>query len=210
MLRIEHLRLAGMAPLSFEVPAGEMLAVLGPSGSGKTRLLRAIADLDQADASDPARGGGLVFLAGAERGEMSGAAWRRRVRFVAVEPTSWADTLRAELPPGAAPDRWLQRLDLPRGIADAPLERLSMGERRRLALVRALHDDPRVLLLDEPTALLAAEHAALVEELLRGLTAEGRIVVFATHDRALATRLAHAELHLADPGRSPDRRRVAA
>ena len=62
MLRVEHLQAGTLPPLTFEVAAGECLAIEGPSGAGKTLLLRAIADLDPAP--------GQVFLNGAERNEM--------------------------------------------------------------------------------------------------------------------------------------------
>ena len=78
MLRVEHLQAGTLPPLTFEVGAGECLAVEGPSGAGKTRLLRAIADLDSAP--------GQVFLNGAERNEMPAPRWRRHVRYCAAEP----------------------------------------------------------------------------------------------------------------------------
>ena len=84
MLRVEHLKVPGLPPLSFEVPSGECLAVVGASGTGKTLLLRAIADLDPPE-TGVEDGGGLVFLNGAEREELSGAAWRLRVRALAKE-----------------------------------------------------------------------------------------------------------------------------
>lgn len=71
MLRVDYLAVPGLPALSFEVAAGECLAVEGPSGSGKTRLLRAIADLDPVQ--------GYVHLDGVERSEMRGPEWRRHV-----------------------------------------------------------------------------------------------------------------------------------
>ncbi len=90
VLRVERLQVAGLPPLSFEVPDGECLAVEGASGAGKTLLLRAIADLDAAT--------GDVTVDGEERREMPAHAWRRRVRYCAAEPAWWADTPRACLP----------------------------------------------------------------------------------------------------------------
>ena len=63
VLRVERLKVGALPPLSFELPAGECLAVEGPSGSGKTRLLRAIADLD------PARLARAVRRTGVELGQ---------------------------------------------------------------------------------------------------------------------------------------------
>jgi ABC-type iron transport system FetAB ATPase subunit len=78
VLKVEKLKVHGLPPLSFEVPAGECLAIEGPSGSGKTLVLRAVADLDAAE--------GYVFLDGAERQEMSAPGWRRHVRYTASAP----------------------------------------------------------------------------------------------------------------------------
>jgi ABC-type multidrug transport system ATPase subunit len=194
MLRVEHIRVGRLPPLSFAVPAGECLSVEGPSGCGKTRLLRALADLDPAE--------GHVFLDGAERGEMPAWQWRRRVRYVAAEPGWWAPTPRAHMPVAPRPDRLdrlVRALGLLPEILDRPVVELSTGERQRLALIRTIVDEPRVLLLDEPTASLDPEAAALTDEVIRFETLAGRAVVLVSHNPAEVERLAHARLLLA-PG----------
>jgi ABC-type iron transport system FetAB ATPase subunit len=203
VLRVEHLRIGNLPALSFEVADGECLAIEGPSGSGKTRLLRAIADLDQAP--------GQIFLDGDERMEMPATAWRKSVRFAAAEPGWWGDTPRTSFPAAQANngrvDRLLSGVGLDADILDRQIAILSTGERLRIALVRALVDEPRVLLLDEPTAALDAASAALVEELIRFQILAGRSVLLASHDEGLVSRLAHARLQLAQPGvaRMPSR-----
>lgn len=199
MLKVDRLAIAGLPPLSFEVAAGECVAIEGPSGSGKTRILRAVADLDQA--------GGYVFLDGAERGEMSGHAWRKRVRYVSAEPAWWADTPRQHLTIPAELqklERYAKSLGLDRETLSKPLAQLSTGERLRLGLARAAADDPGVLLLDEPTAALDPQATALVEELIRFLLLQGRSIVLVSHDEGQVSRLAHNRLLLAAP-RRPDR-----
>jgi ABC-type multidrug transport system ATPase subunit len=193
MLRIDNLRVGGLPPLSFEVPAQECLAVEGPSGSGKTRLLRAIADLDPAE--------GYVTLEGVERREVPGPEWRRRVRYASAEPAWWAATAREHFPATAKLDRLLAALALDPALLDRPVAELSTGERQRLGLIRAVADEPRVLLLDEPTSALDAEAAALAEELIRFQMLAGRMVVLVSHDPQRIARLAHARLQLADVGR---------
>ncbi|WP_428298281.1 ATP-binding cassette domain-containing protein, partial [Hyphomicrobium sp.] len=112
----------------------------GPSGSGKTRILRAIADLDPVD--------GQIFLDGAERRETPAQAWRRAVRYVAAEPGWWADTPRATLADPGKSEVRIARLVAAVGLGeealDRPVSQLSTGERLRLALVRALADEPSV------------------------------------------------------------------
>jgi ABC-type iron transport system FetAB ATPase subunit len=203
VLRVEHLRIGNLPALSFEVADGECLAIEGPSGSGKTRLLRAIADLDPAP--------GQIFLDGVERIEMPATLWRKSVRFAAAEPGWWSDTPRQSFPAGQAngarTGRLLSGVGLEDGVLDRQVAALSTGERLRIALVRALADEPRVLLLDEPTAALDAASAALVEELIRFQILAGRSVLIASHDGALVGRLAHARLQLAQagPSRTPAR-----
>jgi ABC-type iron transport system FetAB ATPase subunit len=202
VLRVDYLTIPGLPTLSFEVAAGECLAVEGPSGSGKTRMLRAIADLDPAD--------GYVLLDGVERREVSGPEWRTRVRFASAEPAWWAPTMREHLPRDIKVDRLLVALGLDGGALDWPLSELSTGERQRLAFLRAIADEPRVLLLDEPTAALDATSAAVLEELIKFQLLADRIVLLVSHDRGQIERMAHARLLLADPGRLHRAESVAA
>lgn len=187
-----------MSPLTFEVAAGECLAIEGPSGAGKTRVLRAVADLDPAL--------GQVFLDGAERNEMTASEWRRKVRYCAAEPAWWTETPREAFPPEAVAgrlERLLHCLGLETNILDRSVALLSTGERQRLALARALIDEPDVLLLDEPTAALDAQTAALVEELIKYHVLSGRSVVLVSHDHDQIERVAHARLLLPKSETSP-------
>jgi ABC-type iron transport system FetAB ATPase subunit len=194
VLKVEKLAIAGLPLLSFEVAAGECLAIEGPSGAGKTRILRALADLDPA--------GGYVFFEGAERSEVSASEWRRQVRYVSAEPGWWAETpLQHVL---HQPERTrFERLAASLGIAhealDRPIAQLSTGERLRLGLARALADEPRVILLDEPTGALDPAASALVEELIRFQVLARRSVVLVSHDGAQVRRLAHKQLQLGAP-----------
>jgi ABC-type multidrug transport system ATPase subunit len=192
----------GLAPISFEVAAHECLAVEGPSGSGKTRLLRAIADLDAAD--------GYVYLEGAERREVSGPEWRRRVRYASAEPAWWGAAAREHFPATAKLDRLLSAVGLESALLDRPISALSTGERQRLGLVRAIADEPRVLLLDEPTSALDAQAAALAEELIKFQILAGRLVVLVSHNPQQVVRLAHTRLILGDNGRAPILESIAA
>ena len=197
MLRVEHLQAGALPPLTFEVAAGECLAVEGPSGAGKTRLLRAIADLDPAQ--------GQVFLNGAERHEMPAPQWRRLVRYCAAEPAWWSDTPREAFAGATASriDRLLHSLGLESAVLDRTVASVSTGERQRLALARALLDEPQVLLLDEPTAALDPQSAALAEELIRYQMLAGRCTILVSHDRGQIERLAHARLLLSKEAARP-------
>lgn len=189
MLRIDYLSVPGLPPLSFEIAARECLAVEGPSGSGKTRLLRAIADLDPAE--------GYIFLEGIERRELAATAWRRRVRYASAEPAWWEPTARRHFASTAKLDRLMSALALDPGLLDRPIAELSTGERQRFGLIRALADEPQVLLLDEPTSALDAAATALAEELIKFQLLAGRAVILVSHDAAQIGRLAHGRLLLA-------------
>jgi ABC-type Mn2+/Zn2+ transport system ATPase subunit len=135
------------------------------------------------------------------------------VRFVSAEPAWWTDTPRSAFPGGPknAPrrDRLLSSLGLDGQLIDQQVSILSTGERQRLALARALVDEPKVLLLDEPTAALDVRASALVEELIKFQLLAGRIVLMASHDRALSSRLAEEHLILGRPA-APGRKGHAA
>jgi len=155
-LQVRELSTAVASGLSLEVGDGECAAVHGPSGSGKTLLLRAIADLDPAI--------GEVTLDGQARERFSGPDWRRRVTYLAAESAWWGPTVREHAADWQAAD--LERLGFGMEVVDWEVERLSTGERQRLALARALSRDPSVLLLDEPTANLDDDNTERVERLV--------------------------------------------
>jgi ABC-type iron transport system FetAB ATPase subunit len=186
VLRIESLEVYGLEPVTFEVAGGECVAVQGPSGSGKTVLLRAIADLD------PARG--RVYLDRTERNTLTGPEWRKRVRYAAAEPGWWGETPREHFAQGNDLEKLLGSLGLEGAQLDQSLERLSTGERQRLALVRAILDSPSVLLLDEPTGALDAKATAQAEKLIKRQLGAGHGVVIVSHDPKQVKRLADRKL----------------
>jgi len=192
MLRMDNLKIRGLPQISLEVADGECVAIQGASGSGKSLLLRGIADLD------PARG--QVFLDGAERCEMTAPAWRRQVRYVAAEPGWWEEIARAHFEPNERTNRWVEALGLSEAHLDRPIARLSTGERQRLALIRAISDDPKVLLLDEPTSALDQMTTALAEELIRFQVLSDRVVIIVTHNVEQACRLADRRYELSGEG----------
>jgi ABC-type iron transport system FetAB ATPase subunit len=159
---------------------GTTLAITGPSGAGKSLLLRMVADLDPNE--------GEALLDGRARTTFSAPEWRARVTYAAAEPGWWDDHVGAHFAtfPTAAADA----LDLRPGIFSDSVRHCSTGERQRLALLRALANEPAVLLLDEPTAALDAANAARVEALLQTHVARGMALLLVTHDPAQAIRLA--------------------
>lgn len=182
LMEVRALRRTGLLPVSFSLAAGECLAISGPSGSGKSLLLRAIVDLDPNQ--------GEVWLAGIARDAMPAPQWRRRVGYVPAEPGWWADTVGQHFEDWSAAQPLVTRLGLPGDVNAWPITRPSSGERLRLALVRALMNQPDVLLLDEPTSALDGMAIGLVEALVADQLAKGLAVLWVSHDPAQVTRVA--------------------
>ena len=167
---------------SFELPDGECMALQGASGSGKTLLLRALADLDPAQ--------GKVTLDGERREHIPAPIWRHRICYVPAEPGWWADTVEEHFSDWPQALALLETLNLSAACQTWQIARLSTGERQRLALIRALILQPQVLLLDEPTAALDPHSTECVEALMADLLESGTSILWATHDREQARRVA--------------------
>ncbi len=176
-MAVRGLKRPGLESASFDLERGEAIHVSGPSGAGKTLLLRAIADLDPSN--------GDVRLEGVARADIAPPLWRRQVRYVAAEPAWWADRVRDHFVHAARASELAVDLGLDAAVLDRIVAGLSTGERQRLALLRALENEPKVLLLDEPTAALDDESTGRVAELLsRTLRAHTGLIVV-SHDTAL-------------------------
>ena len=190
LLSARGLRSPFGGPFTFDVHAGECIALQGPSGAGKSVLLRMLADLDPHE--------GDAFLDGRAASAMSAPDWRAAVVYQAAEPAWWEATAGAHIADAdrAFVDTTLAALGLSPALLDTEIERLSTGERQRLALVRSLARRPRVLLLDEPTAALDPDAVARVEALLRAQLADGMAVLVVTHAGEQARRLAQRVFRL--------------
>ena len=186
LLTVRGLTRPGLEPASFDIAAGECLALSGPSGAGKSLLLRAIADLDPND--------GELSLERQSRDAMPAPAWRRLVAYLPAESGWWAETVGAHFADWPAARPLIEALGLPPDCRDWPVARLSTGERQRLALARALAPEPRVLLLDEPTSALDPETRDEAEALIGAHLAAGGGVLWVTHDAAQAARVAQRYL----------------
>lgn len=188
-LRIKKLATKLIGPISFDIAAGECLALMGASGAGKSLLLRAIVDLDPSS--------GSVMVGAHARDDMPASEWRQRVALVPAESGWWADRVRDHFPATFDATELTGKLGLA-GSFEWEVGRLSSGERQRLALVRALCRWPEALLLDEPTASLDEHATGLVEDLIRECCGKGMALLLVTHDRRQAERLAKRLLRMRD------------
>jgi putative ABC transport system ATP-binding protein len=194
---VKHYQSAGGEPVravdgvSLDLNAGEMLALYGPSGSGKTTLLLMIAALLKPTS-------GRVLIAGRDISSFSGreasnfrlaelgfirqsfdlmagvsAIDNGVLKLLATKP--WRQAQREITP-------LMERLGLGERLRHRA-ETLSMGERQRVMIARALSTRPRLLLADEPTGSLDTRRGREVLELLKELCGEGRVaIVLVSHD----------------------------
>lgn len=178
MLKINNLRTDIFGPVSLALARGQSLVVRGPSGSGKTRFLRAVADLDPAE--------GEVLLDDERSTAMPAFDWRRRVRFVPAESAWWLETVAPHFKQAASLSAGMAALGLGEKLLDSRVQDLSTGERQRLAFLRAIEDEPDVLLLDEPTSALDEQSIRQMEGLIDEELARGAVVMLSTHAPAQA------------------------
>lgn len=188
MLELKGLQRLHIGPIDFVLEAGECVSVSGRSGAGKSVLLRAIADLD------PHKGD--VWLDGRSCMSMSAPKWRRQVTYVAAESGWWHDTVRPHFPAQTDFTAAFLKVGIEPSHADASVHRLSTGEKQRLALLRALCLESKVLLLDEPTSSLDPESVEMVEQLLRERLSVGTAIILVTHDADQALRMGSRHVRL--------------
>jgi len=195
--------------VDLRVADGELLVVIGPNGSGKSTLLRCLGGLARPRA-------GMVALRGRELGAYAGRGRAREIAMVPQYLPALPDVLVAEFVMGgryahlgrwsgpAAVDR--RAVDLALAAADVSTLRqrlmteLSGGQRQRVLVARALAQEARVFLVDEPTASLDPEHQIHVFQLISRTVAQARAAVVVTHDLNLASQFA-TRLALMDGGR---------
>ncbi len=188
-LRVEKLTSHSFGPISFSLDEGECMCLSGPSGSGKTLLLRALADLDPH--------GGEVSLDEVECRNMRGHVWRRYVGMLPAESQWWWPTVGEHF--NEIDAEKLEWLGFERTVMGWPVTRLSSGERQRLALLRLLAHQPRVLLLDEASANLDDSNVRRVETLIADYRARhGACVVWVSHDMQQIARIGGRHCMLAD------------
>lgn len=185
-----------LVDVDIEVAPGELVVVTGPSGSGKTTLCHLLAGLDEPDAGEVRRPAGtptppswhdvavvpqrLALVAALTLAEQQWLA--RRTRPASLERAA------------VDPELLNQRLDTAH-LLDRRPEELSLGERQRGAIARALVADPVLVVLDEPTSNQDEEHLEVVVHELGEAAARGVAVLVTAHDpRVVAAASRRVEL----------------
>jgi len=181
--------LEALRDVSFDLHAGEIVAVVGPNGAGKTTLLSIVAGLQEPSA-------GSVSVA------------PRAVGWAPQQPALYSKlsvaenlALFARLEKVADPDGAVVRMLAQTGLAERaaePVGRLSGGNRQRVNIALGLIADPPVLALDEPSASLDPGQRERLWEFVGGLARGGTAVLFSTHNVSEAQRHADRLLVLSD------------
>jgi iron complex transport system ATP-binding protein len=185
--------------LSLEIPPGAITAILGPNGAGKTTLLHVMLGLL------PPRAGQVLLDGQAQ----TGLSRREMSRLIGLVPQAeripFDFSVLEYVLLGRSP--YLGMLEMPRdedyaialealrtlGLADLqhrPVTELSGGERQMVMLARTLAQQPRILLLDEPTSHLDLSNKGRLLRVLRQLAEQGTTIVFTTHDPEAAIAIA--------------------
>jgi iron complex transport system ATP-binding protein len=188
---------AVLRDVSLTVAAGECVGLVGPNGAGKTSFLRAVAGLLPLSA-------GSIRIAGKSHAELGAAAVARTLAYLPHgAPCHWPMPARRVVALGRLPhlpawqglspddeaaiDAAMRRAEVS-AFADRRIDALSSGERARVLIARALAQEPKLLLADEPTVALDPYHQLRVLQLLRGLADDGGGVLAVFHDLPLAAR----------------------
>ena len=184
--------------VTLDVMPGEILALLGENGAGKSTLMKIVYGAVRADAGTIALDGVPVDVASPARARALGIAMVFQ-HFAQFETLTVAENIMLGMTGRADTDVYsrLRELSTRYGLALDPARRvhdLSVGERQRVEILRALLTQPRLLILDEPTSVLTPQAIDALFAALRQLSADGVSVVFISHKldeiRQLASRCA--------------------
>jgi signal transduction histidine kinase/ABC-type multidrug transport system ATPase subunit len=196
-LTVRFSTVTALSDVNLAVGAGEVVALAGENGAGKTTLIRSVA-------GDVAPVSGSIRVGGRPVAPVPAAAAKLGVRIV------WQDLALTENLDVASnvmlgnERRWhmfsdvalheeagrlFAKLGIPVRDTTLPIRALSGGQRQMVAVARAMAHNPRLLLLDEPTASLGMQEAALVERLITRLREQGTTILLSCHDTGLMFRL---------------------
>ena len=190
-LQIKNLSTAHLSALTLELADNECIGLSGPSGTGKSLLLRAIADLDPHQ--------GKICLDNHEQSTIPAIKWRSRVGLLSAESAWWSEKVSDHFI--EIDNKALNKLGFDENCMSWATDRLSSGEKQRLALLRLLAMQPEVLLLDEPTANLDPESTEKVEALIIDYKKEhAASIIWVSHDLKQIERVASRHYRLDKEG----------
>lgn len=179
--------------ISVEIKSNEVFTVVGPSGSGKSTLLRLLNRLEDLSF-------GSIFLDGQNTKDMDVINLRRKVGLVFQVPILFGDTvernvlfslkIRKQTYTEGVAEKYIDLVGLDRNFLSRNSNELSVGQKQRISIARALTSEPEVLLMDEPTSALDPTATHNIENLILDLKSKiGLTLVFVTHDIEQAKRV---------------------
>ena len=181
-----------LGPVSHDFSSTGLTVVLGPNGSGKTTLLRVmhgVERLSSGTVKTPITRAEQAFVF------QSPIMLRRSVRDNLIYPPALKARNLTSSELNEEVEKWLNIIGLP-DATNRPAQRLSGGEKQKLALARALICKPKLLFLDEPTANLDGRSTREIEEILISARDNGTRLILATHNLGQAKRLANDAIFL--------------
>lgn len=171
--------------ISFSIEQGGFVTIVGPSGGGKSTLLKLASYLISPSS-------GTIHFQGKPLDMFNPITLRQEISYCFQTPYLFGKTvednllfpfsLRKKALDKSLVEQWLERFQMDASYINKDITKLSGGEKQRLALIRQLLFEPKVLLLDEVTSALDAQNAALVEEVIRSLNQEGMTILWVTHN----------------------------
>jgi rhamnose transport system ATP-binding protein len=195
--------------VSFDVRPGEVHALMGENGAGKSTLIKIMAGLHQADDGEILVGGRRVQFPSPRDAHAAGIATVHQELLLFPELTVAENVFLGQAPKtGLGVIDWhtmrrrtrqlLESLDSGDLDVDQKVARLSVGNRQRIEIARALAQDARVLIMDEPTAALAEADVRRLMAIVRNLCARGVAIVYVSHRMPEIFALAHRVTVLRD------------
>ncbi len=181
--------------ISFDAAEGEFIGIIGPNGAGKSTLMRTISRVLRPESGSISFGSRDIF-------SMPQKDFAKSVAFVSSDPaivfpfTALEVVMMGRFPyikmfgseskeDIEAVERAVAATDCA-GVISRPIDRLSAGERQRVLIAKALAQEPRLMLLDEPTSHLDISHQVQVLDILKGLSGSKITVIAVLHDLNLA------------------------
>ena len=175
--------------VDFDLAAGEVHALLGENGAGKSTLMNILSGIYTADAGRIEIDGAPVSVSGPAAAVALGIGMVHQ-HFKLVQPFTGRENLHLAasglpvVPPRATVDAQISELVIRSGLdvaLDVPVARLSVAEQQRIEILKTLLLGARILVLDEPTAVLTDAEADGLLSLVRDLAAQGHAIIFITH-----------------------------
>lgn len=187
LFQINALQYRHCGPIDLAVDMGRCIGIHGKSGSGKSLMLRALADLDQHE--------GEIVLDEMSCLSMPACQWRQQVALLPADSQWWFDTVGEHFT--NIDHDLLQRFGFGDEVLQWQVSRLSTGEKQRLALLRILQNQPKVLLLDEPTANLDAANEKVFEQIVSEYIAKHHAcAIWVSHDMDQLNRVCNARYEI--------------